>query len=86
MVTSTASLGSSVSVVTSFDFVLFTVAMLTTFPALISASVTVWVNCTVASLPGSNEGILTDSFSSALSSFTTISFNSTFPVFLMITS
>ena len=85
LVNSTASLGSSVSVVTSFDGVSFTVALLITSPALISSSVTTCVNSTDFVSPGANISIVAV-FSVELSSFTTTLFNVTFPVFFTLTS
>ena len=85
-VTSTASFCSSVGVVTSFDEVSFTVALLITFPALISASTTLCVNSTVFVSPGANVSSIVAVFSSESSSFTSTFFNVTFPVFFTLTS
>ena len=79
-VTSTASFCSSVGVVTSFDGVSFAVALLITFPALISSSVTTCVNFTDFVSPGSIVGIVA-SFSTALLSFTSTFSNFILPIF-----
>ncbi len=78
-------IGSSVSVVTSFEGSSPIVATFTTFLAVISFSVTMCVNSTSLLSPGLSSPFTVAVFSSELLSVTTTSFTVWFPLFVTVT-